>query len=80
VKKEYNECRVQVRLPNNSNLTHVFSADDKLEALVDFVKQTISVNFQLVTNFPKKAYGPEDYQKTFRELQLVPASAFILKM
>jgi len=59
----------KVRLPNNSTLSHTFSAEDHLQAVIDFVKQTISPNFELMTTFPRKVYGPADFSKSLKELR-----------
>jgi len=60
---------LQVRLPNNSTLTHTFSSEDKMQVVVDFVKQTISPNFELMTTFPRKVYGPSDFDRSLKELR-----------
>jgi len=40
-----------------------------MQAVIDFVKQAVSSNFELMTTFPRKVYGPADFGKTLKELR-----------
>ncbi|CAI8049983.1 UBX domain-containing protein 1 [Geodia barretti] len=79
-KKEYDSCRLQIRLMGGGAMTHTFRPSD---TLVD-VNQHILLNqdgpnqpFLLMTNFPKKIFSPADMRKTLKELGLVPSAVLI---
>ncbi|XP_065919775.1 UBX domain-containing protein 1-A-like [Dysidea avara] len=81
VKKEYDTCRLQIRLFGGSAITHTFKATD---TLVD-VNRHILMNrtddgspYSLVMNFPKKIFQPSEMDKTLKELGLVPSAVLIL--
>ncbi|CAO3594201.1 unnamed protein product [Absidia cylindrospora] len=79
VKSEYNEARLQIRIPNGPPLTQTFPADAKLNDVYNHLK-TNGVNgpFQLSTTFPRKTFGEADLEKTLKELGLTPSSALAL--
>jgi len=80
VKKEYTECRVQFRLPNNSTVNNTFQAEEKFENVLNFLIQNQNQpRISLMTTFPRKVYGPENYQQTLKELGLLPSCSFICK-
>jgi len=81
--KEYKETRIQIRLTNGSALTQSFGVKEQLAAVRLFIKmnrtdQTDGADFRLQTNFPKKVFTEEDYEKPLDVLGLVPSAVLIL--
>ncbi|ORE17152.1 UBX-domain-containing protein [Rhizopus microsporus] len=79
VKKEYNDARLQIRIPGMSPVTNTFSATSTLSEVYSFLQSQGCTNpFTLSTTFPRKTFGEEDKEKTLKELNLVPSAALIL--
>ncbi|XP_031631865.1 UBX domain-containing protein 1-B [Contarinia nasturtii] len=78
--KSYANTRIQIRLLNGSTLVETFDVKEQLSAVRLFVqiKQGIDEPFGLMTNFPRKVYGDEDYEKPLEQLGLVPSAVLIL--
>lgn len=78
--KSYANTRIQIRLLNGSTLVETFDVKEQLSAVRLFVqiKQGIDEPFGLMTNFPRKVYGDEDYEKPLEALGLVPSAVLIL--
>lgn len=77
----YSEVKLQIRLTNGSLLTQTFGAKEPLSA----VRLYIEVNrndadgpFNLMTNFPKKVFQLEDYDKPLDALGLAPSAVLIV--
>ncbi len=67
--RQYDECNLQVRLPDGSNVRQTFKANDKFEKVVDWIRQTQqSQPFILLQNYPKKDFNESDNYKTLSEL------------
>jgi hypothetical protein len=71
------------RLTNGSALTQSFGVKEQLAAVRLFIKmnrtdQTDGADFRLQTNFPKKVFTEEDYEKPLDVLGLVPSAVLIL--
>lgn len=83
-KKEYDECRLQIRLPDGSALTHAFGVKEELSAVRLYVELNRkdgalrSAPFKLMTNFPKKVFSLTDMTKPLCELGLVPSAVLIV--
>ena len=88
--RNYDEARVQVRLPSGELLKETFAAGEPLSAvrLLVFSKAHASV-LQLVgdrgltgvtfmTNLPRKVYTEEELQHSLKALGLVPSATLIL--
>ncbi|XP_048732683.1 UBX domain-containing protein 1-like [Ostrea edulis] len=81
-KKDYTECRLQIRLTNGQALTQTFSAKESLAAVrlyVETKRTDGSGPFTLMTNFPKKVFQGEDYEKPLDVLGLVPSAVLMVK-
>ncbi|RCH80466.1 hypothetical protein CU098_007232 [Rhizopus stolonifer] len=79
IKKEYNEARIQIRVPGSGPITHTFDASAALQEVVDYLQtQGCSSSFTLSTTFPRKTFSTDDHQKTLKELNLVPSAALVL--
>ncbi|CAD5113694.1 DgyrCDS2854 [Dimorphilus gyrociliatus] len=80
-KKEYAECRLQIRLTNGSALTHTFKATESLAAVRLFVEINRTDGegpFSLMTTFPKKVFTDEDMEKPLTQLGLIPSAVLIV--
>merc|ERR1712181_154064 len=81
-KKDYTETRVQIRLPSGAPLVHAFGEKEPLSAVRLFVQMNRTDggtgNVNLMTNFPKKVFGDEDYDNTLENLGLVPSAVLIV--
>ncbi|SAM07642.1 hypothetical protein [Absidia glauca] len=79
VKMEYNEARLQIRIPNGAPLTHTFNAEATLADVHAHLQNNgIDGQFSLSTTFPRKTFGDADLGKTLKELGLTPSSALAL--
>ncbi|KAI7886101.1 hypothetical protein K492DRAFT_233625 [Lichtheimia hyalospora FSU 10163] len=78
-KKEYNEARLQFRVPGIAPITQTFPADTTLQQVHDFLQSKgCNQPFALSMTFPRKTFGEGDLGKTLKELNLVPSSALVL--
>lgn len=60
----YSEVMLQIRLTNGSSLVQKFGAKEPLSAVrlyVEMNRKDGDGPFSLMTNYPKKVFGPEDY-------------------
>ena len=78
-KKEYTECKLNLRLPDGKSLPVSFKPEQLLNDVRLFVvTETAMLDFELGTTFPRKVFAHEDYKKSLRELGLVPSAALIV--
>ncbi|VEN56196.1 unnamed protein product [Callosobruchus maculatus] len=82
------EARLQIRLTDGSVVQHTFGAKEPLSAVRLFVEMKVGGGAQggggtqvnLMTNFPKKVFAAEDYEKPLETLGLAPsATLFVSK-
>lgn len=67
--RQYDECNLQVRLPDGSTVRQMFKAADRFEKVMEWVRDTQqSRPFILVQNYPKKDFNENDNHKTLTEL------------
>lgn len=67
----YSEVTLQIRLTNGSSLTQTFGAKEPLSAVrlyVEMNRKDGDGPFTLMTNYPKKVFGPEDYDVPLENL------------
>jgi len=80
--KEYTDCRLQIRLPDGSALTHTFGAKEPLSAVSLYVrlnrKDGSDVPFSLMTSFPRKVFNSSDLEKPLDSLGLVPSAVIMV--
>lgn len=78
--KTYTSTRIQIRLLNGSTLVETFDVKEQLSAVRLFVqiKQGIEEPFGLMTNFPRKVYTDEDFEKPLETLGLAPSAVLIV--
>ena len=80
-KKEYDECRIQIRLTDGKTLQHAFKAKEQLAAVRLWVEmnRTDGVgNFNIMQTFPRKVYSEDDMMRSLVDLGLVPASSLVI--
>ncbi|KAM4017998.1 UBX domain-containing protein 1 isoform 1-T2 [Anomaloglossus baeobatrachus] len=81
-KKEYDECRIQVRLLDGTALSQTFRAREQLAAVRLYVELNWPGGpegpFNLLTSFPRRVFTEEDMEKPLQELGLVPSAVLIV--
>ncbi|CAF0789681.1 unnamed protein product [Adineta steineri] len=78
--RQYDECNLQVRLPDGSTVRQIFKAADRFEKVMEWVREKQqSRPFILVQNYPKKDFGENDNHKSLTELGLVPSGSLMVK-
>ncbi|XP_017329715.1 UBX domain-containing protein 1 isoform X3 [Ictalurus punctatus] len=79
-KKDYDECRIQVRLMDGSALMAVFKAQEPLAAVRVYVQMNSSEgeDFTLLSPYPRRVYTDLDMEKPLRELGLVPSAVLVV--
>ncbi|XP_064407904.1 UBX domain-containing protein 1 isoform X1 [Latimeria chalumnae] len=76
-KREYEECRIQIRLLDGSTLTQTFRAKEQMAAVrlyVELNRTDGQEPFNLITTFPRRVFTEEDMEKPLQELGLVPSA------
>lgn len=81
--KDYKQTRVQIRLPNGTALTETFDKNEQLAAVRLFVQlkqgdEAGTTTFGMMTTFPRKVFGEEDYELTLEQLGLVPSATIMI--
>lgn len=81
--KDYKQTRVQIRLPNGQALTETFDKNEQLAAVRLFIQlkqgdETGTSTFGMMTTFPRKVFGEEDYELTLEQLGLVPSATIMV--
>ena len=69
------------RLTNGSTLTHTFGTKEQLASVRLFIEMNRTDgngNFKLQTNFPRKVFTEEEYEKPLDVLGLVPSAVVIV--
>ncbi|UJR23750.1 hypothetical protein I4U23_026727 [Adineta vaga] len=78
--RQYDECNLQVRLPDGSMVRHTFKTNDRFEKVTEWIRETQqSRPFILAQNYPKKDFNENDNHKTLNELGLVPSGSLMVK-
>ncbi|XP_075426195.1 UBX domain-containing protein 1 isoform X1 [Ascaphus truei] len=81
-KKEYDQCRIQVRLLDGSALSQTFRAREQLAAVRLYVElnwpEGPAGPFNLLTSFPRRVFTEDDMEKPLQELGLVPSAVLIV--
>lgn len=67
--RQYDECNLQVRLPDGSTIRQTFKAADTFEKVVEWIRsKQSSVPFVLLQNYPKKEFQESDNHKSLADL------------
>ncbi|NP_997772.1 UBX domain-containing protein 1 [Danio rerio] len=79
-KKDYDDCRIQVRLLDGTTLSTVFKAQEPLAAVRVYVQMNGAngQDFNLITPYPRRVYTDLDMEKPLRELGLVPSAVLVV--
>ncbi|MBN3309419.1 UBX domain-containing protein 1 [Amia ocellicauda] len=79
-KKDYDECRIQVRLLDGSALCAVFRCQEPLAAVRVYVQLNGGGpdEFSLLTPYPRRLFTEEDMEKPLTELGLVPSAVLVV--
>ncbi|CDQ83633.1 UBX domain-containing protein 1 [Oncorhynchus mykiss] len=81
-KKDYNECRIQVRMLDGSALTSVFKAQEPLAAVRVYIQMNGNApegqDFTLLSPYPRRVYTELDMEKPLQELGLVPSAVLVV--
>lgn len=70
-------------MPNGTALTETFDKNEQLAAVRLFVQlkqgdEPGSTNFGMMTTFPRKVFGTEDFDLTLEHLGLVPSATIMV--
>ncbi|XP_073208226.1 UBX domain-containing protein 1 isoform X1 [Lepidochelys kempii] len=77
-KREYDQCRIQVRLLDGTSLMQTFKAKEQLAAVrlyIELNRKDGGEPFHLLTSFPRRIFTDEDMEKPLQELGLEPSRA-----
>ena len=80
--KDYSETRLQIRQLDGKPIVQTFKAKESLSAVRLYVQlnrqDQPGVAPKLMTNFPKKSFLEEDYDKPLHALGLVPSAVLMI--
>lgn len=81
--KDYKQTRIQIRLPHGEALTETFDKNEQLAAVRLYVQlkqgdEAGIATFGMMTNFPRKVFGEEDFEMTLEQLGLVPSATIMV--
>lgn len=68
---DYTHVKLQIKLTDGNALVHTFSAKEPLSAVRLYIQMNRTDTpgaFSLMTNFPKKIFSADDYQKPLNSL------------
>lgn len=80
-KKDYDECKIQVRLTDGKTMVHTFKAKEQLAAVrlwIEMNRTDGPGKFNLLQTFPRKVYNEDDMMRSLVDLGLVPASSIVI--
>lgn len=80
-KKDYNECRIQIRLTDGSTILRKFDTNENLAAVRLWIEENRkdgTGSFNIMQTFPRKVFTEDDMLKTLADLGLVPASSLVI--
>jgi len=81
-KKDYTECKLQIRQTNGQPIVHSFGAKESLAAVRLYVEMNrtdgVSGIVKLMTNFPKKVFTEDEYGNSLENLGLVPSAVLMV--
>lgn len=78
--KNYSNTKIQFRLLDGSTVVETFDVKETLSAVRLFVqlKQGLETPFKLMTTFPRKIFGDDDFEKPLEALGLVPSAVLVV--
>ncbi|XP_021946523.1 UBX domain-containing protein 1 isoform X2 [Folsomia candida] len=82
VKKDYTHTKLQLRLPSGKTMTQTFGVSEPLAAVRVYIEMNrddgVEGSFNLITNFPRKTFVEDDYDKPLLTLGLVPSAVLMV--
>ncbi|XP_017770871.1 PREDICTED: UBX domain-containing protein 1-like [Nicrophorus vespilloides] len=82
VAHNYTEVKLQIRLTDGNTMIQSFGAKEPLSAVRVYIEMNRSDepgSFSLMTNYPKKIFNGDDYEKPLDLLGLAPTAVLIVK-
>ncbi|KAJ3291726.1 hypothetical protein HK104_005864 [Borealophlyctis nickersoniae] len=84
VAKNYDETRLQIRVPSGPPIVHSFPSQSTLESVYKFISEQRAAAgdlspFKLLQTFPRKLLDGAERSKTLKELDLVPSAVLVLQ-
>jgi hypothetical protein len=80
--KNYDECVLQIRLPDNSKIQHTFLPSSTMADVVAHIRlsspQYNSQKLVLSTTFPRKSYEGPNLSTTLKDAELVPRGMLLV--
>uniref|UniRef100_A0A914VTY3 UBX domain-containing protein 1 n=1 Tax=Plectus sambesii TaxID=2011161 RepID=A0A914VTY3_9BILA len=79
--RNYDECKLQIRLTDGKALVQSFGSKEQLAAVrlwIQLHRTDGDVPFNLMTPFPRHVFSEEDFEKPLTELGLVPTAVVVL--
>lgn len=80
-KKDYSQCKLQVRLTDGKSIVQTFDAKEPLAAVrcwIEVNRTDGSGPFNIMQTFPRKIYQEEDMARSLKDHGLVPASSLVI--
>jgi UBX domain-containing protein 1/4 len=80
-KKDYSQCKLQIRLTDGKSIIQTFEAKEPLAAVrvwIEINRTDGSGPFNIMQTFPRKVYQDEDMVRSLNDLGLVPASTLVI--
>lgn len=80
-KKNYDECKIQIRLTDGKSIVQTFKAKEQLAAVrlwIEMNRTDGAGPFNIMQTFPRKVYTDDDMQRTLADLGLVPATSLVI--
>lgn len=78
--RQYDECNLQVRLPDGSNVRKIFKSADRFEKVMEWIQAQQSGPFVLLQNYPKKEFNASDNHKSLNELGKYEMKIFLFEL
>lgn len=82
VTRDYNETRLQMRLPDGTALVETFKVKEPLSAVRLYIQTNrtdgLSGNFTMQTTFPRRVFTEEDMEAPLSVLDLVPSAVIMV--
>lgn len=77
------QSRLQFRMPDGSAIVETFPAEDCLSSAVTFIKDQNApslegLSFELSQLYPRRTFTEDHYNKSYRELDLVPTASLVV--
>lgn len=79
--RNYSETKIQLRLTDGQTLTQTFNVNEQLSAVRLFIELNRTdgdAPFSLMTNFPRKFFADQDYDRKLIDLGLVPSAVIFV--